>query len=54
MQIARPLPGLPCYILLVLGIHFSLFHVSSSPPPPVAGGMAMAFVDDFFLPLKEG
>ena len=43
--------------LLVFGIyfHFSLFHASSSSPTPpvaVAGGMAMAFVDDCFLPLK--
>ena len=38
--------------LLVFGIHFSLFQASSSPPSPVAGGTAMAFVDDFFLPLK--
>ena len=36
--------------LLVFDIHFSLFHKSSSPPPPhVAGDMAMAFVDDLFL-----
>ena len=38
--------------LLVFDIHFSRFRASSSPPPPVAGDMAMAFVDDFFLPLN--
>ena len=38
--------------VLVFAIHFSLFHASSSPPPPVAGDMAMAFVDYFFLPIK--
>ena len=43
---------LPYYFLLVFAIHFSLSHASSSAPPPVAGDMAMAFVGDFFLPLK--
>ena len=40
--------------LLGFSIHFSLFHASSSPRPPhpVAGDMAMLFVDDLFLPLK--
>ena len=38
--------------LLVFYIHFSIFHAYSSPPLPVAGDMAMAFVDDFSLPLK--
>ena len=38
--------------LLVFDIHFSLFHASPSPSPPVAGDMAMIFVDNFFLPLK--
>ena len=39
--------------LPVFGIHFSLFFLYNSLAfPPVAGGMATAFVDDLFLPLK--
>ena len=34
-------------------IHFSLFHAAPSPPP-VAGDMAMVFLDDSFLLLKAG
>ena len=40
--------------LLVFDIHFSLFHISPSPSSPVAGDMAMVFLDDFFPPLKAG
>ena len=39
--------------LLVFDNHFSLFHASSSPLP-VAGDMAMVFLDACFLSLKAG